>query len=73
MIAYNNAKFYISENQSETNINDQSVIFVKIKGRELKNLAYPVTYTISNLEVRYELYISIVCLHVWMTVNVDFI
>lgn len=51
MIAYNNAKFYISENQSETNINDQSVIFVKIKGRELKNLAYPVTYTISNLEL----------------------
>lgn len=51
MIAYNNAKFYFSENQSETNINQQSVIFVKIKGRELKNLADPVTYTISNLEL----------------------
>lgn len=52
LIAYNNAKFFMAENQTQLDYLDkQKVIFVKIKGRQLKNLATPVSYTMSNVEV----------------------
>ena len=63
MIAYNNAKLYIGENQNATNSDTQSVIYVKIKGKELKNLTTPVTYTVTNIEVRQDYNISKSCIY----------
>lgn len=51
LIAYNNAKLYIEQNETDVdNVDSQSVIFVKVKGRELRNLTDPVTYTVPNVE-----------------------
>ncbi|XP_014768001.2 adhesion G protein-coupled receptor L4 isoform X3 [Octopus bimaculoides] len=51
LIAYNNAKFFMVENQAQLDYLDkQKVIFVKIKGRQLKNLTTPVSYMMSNVE-----------------------
>ncbi|CAI9723769.1 adhesion G protein-coupled receptor E1-like [Octopus vulgaris] len=51
LIAYNNAKFFMVENQAQLDYLDkQKVIYVKIKDRQLKNLTTPVSYMMSNVE-----------------------